>query len=536
MMRSCIAAPTYLCSEPFISEHAASSACSSCEPIRGSRFVSSFILIVTPIRWDGVVAKYGGSWNRPQLIAARSVLKARFTVAMFRPLRCTALNRRISAGFSSTETASAPMIESAGPEATVWSCSTGSRRRGGVAIDRHKRSVKNYAFLKPCVKQDRSAKFAGRAESWTRAVRGRVQGSVRARHGFAGLIRPRRSRRSHHYGGMGIVSVGCGRVQVLAHSSCEPSPMLDVLIVDDDSGFVQTCALMLRHDGYAVAAAESVRAARTCLAYHVPHAMLLDWKLLDGDALDVLKWMRGRCISVPTALVTGFWADPSWESAERDARRLGVRIVVRRVIDADEPTAVVRRLIDPLSEQHAAVLRGDVDAIERLAADLSPRVARRLHLRFPSLSVDLIQAAALDATVWYFRHAAKFDPVRDVSVERFAYHVGRRMVWDGVRGERRRREREEHYAGLRQVMMAPESAEISAGRSVIAQAIERAPDRLVRMALRAWLDGDTSPDPWLAISAVARLPPPDRRADIARRKDAFTARVRRLAKHAPRRN
>lgn len=33
-----------------MSEHAASSACSSCSPIRRSRFVSSFTLIVTPNR------------------------------------------------------------------------------------------------------------------------------------------------------------------------------------------------------------------------------------------------------------------------------------------------------------------------------------------------------------------------------------------------------------------------------------------------------------------------------------------------------
>ncbi len=73
MTRSCMAGPTYLCSGPPICADAASSACSSCNPMRRSRFVSSFVLIVTPNRWNGVVARYGGSWKRPQLIAARSV-------------------------------------------------------------------------------------------------------------------------------------------------------------------------------------------------------------------------------------------------------------------------------------------------------------------------------------------------------------------------------------------------------------------------------------------------------------------------------
>jgi len=63
-----------------------------------------FTLMLTPNRWNGVVVRYGGSWKRPQLIAARSVASARFTVAISRPLRWIALNRRISLGFSSTPT------------------------------------------------------------------------------------------------------------------------------------------------------------------------------------------------------------------------------------------------------------------------------------------------------------------------------------------------------------------------------------------------------------------------------------------------
>jgi hypothetical protein len=61
MMRSCMAEPTYLCSAPLISVDATSNACSSSNPIRRSRFVSSFVLIVTPNRWNGVVARYGRS-------------------------------------------------------------------------------------------------------------------------------------------------------------------------------------------------------------------------------------------------------------------------------------------------------------------------------------------------------------------------------------------------------------------------------------------------------------------------------------------
>lgn len=81
MIRSCILRPTHLCSAEFIVRHAARSACSSSRWMRRSRFVSSFALMLTPKRWNGVVESNGGSWKRPQLIAARSTPSARLTVA-----------------------------------------------------------------------------------------------------------------------------------------------------------------------------------------------------------------------------------------------------------------------------------------------------------------------------------------------------------------------------------------------------------------------------------------------------------------------
>jgi hypothetical protein len=85
IMRSCIVGHAHLCSAEFIVTHAARSRCSSSRWIRLSRSVSSRALMVTPKRWNGVVESSGGSWNRPQLIAARSMPKARLTVASLRP-------------------------------------------------------------------------------------------------------------------------------------------------------------------------------------------------------------------------------------------------------------------------------------------------------------------------------------------------------------------------------------------------------------------------------------------------------------------
>src|SRR4029079_825294 len=108
MMRSCIAGPTNLCSAAFIVRHAARSVCSSSRWMRRSRFVSSLALIVTPKRWNGVVASSGGSWNRPQLIAARTPPRALLTVSTLGPWRYCDLNRAMSAGFSNAVTGRLP--------------------------------------------------------------------------------------------------------------------------------------------------------------------------------------------------------------------------------------------------------------------------------------------------------------------------------------------------------------------------------------------------------------------------------------------
>ena len=306
--------------------------------------------------------------------------------------------------------------------------------------------------------------------------------------------------------------------------------MTEVLVVDDDVGFRETSTRMLALDGYHVAAADSVAAARARLSLALPDALLLDWKLPDGTGLDVLQWADARKNHIPTALITGFWADPNYGAAEADARRLGVKIIVKRGRDFDEPGEIVRRLLDTQAILHASVLRGDEAARERIAAELAARIVPRLQTRFPLISPDLVRAGALDAIMDYVDRPSRFSPVRDMSVERYVYKLARRRLWNDLRGESRRRERENQYALLRRVIDASPSRRASSDQAVIASVISRESDLHVRIALRAWLGGDTSMSPWLEVPAIATLLPREQHVDVARRKDKFTARVKRQAR------
>lgn len=306
--------------------------------------------------------------------------------------------------------------------------------------------------------------------------------------------------------------------------------MPDVLIVDDDDGFVETCALMLRHDGYSVEAADSVHTAMTRLQSGWPDAMLLDWKLRDGTGLDVLQWTASRQRLIPTALITGFWMDPEFERAETEARRLGIRECIQRGIDFETPAEIVRRLLDPLWPLHKALLADDSVARDVLAEQLPLRIRPRLQAQFRLVDIDLIGGAAFDAAAAYLREPSRFDPVRHVSVERFAYTLARRILWNALRADGRRRAREQEYARLHGEIADPDVLEPSHGRALIEQALASENEPQTRAAIRAWLDGEHGPSLWLAVPSIRALPIAERRAAIERCKDAFRTRVKRLAR------
>src|SRR5258708_2892385 len=95
--------------------------------------------------------------------------------------------------------------------------------------------------------------------------------------------------------------------------------MSHVLVVDDDAATLETFALGLRHFGHGVDVADCGLTALSSLDRTTPDAVLLDLNLPDIDGYAFLRQMRDRGITVPTAVMTGFYLD--FDPAE--ARALG---------------------------------------------------------------------------------------------------------------------------------------------------------------------------------------------------------------------
>lgn len=310
-----------------------------------------------------------------------------------------------------------------------------------------------------------------------------------------------------------------------------------VLIVDDDATFVDTCTLTLRHDGFEVTAADSVASAVNALATDVPHAMLLDWKLPDGTGLDVLQWLDSRNRRIPAALITGFWFQDEFEAAVSKAKRLGVAAWARRGIDLDDPSEVVRRVLDPLTDVHSAVLRGDEAAREVLTMRLLQHVVPRLRRRSRLISAEMATDAVTDAIVRHLAHSAAFNPVRHVSIDHFIWVIARRNLSNAIRTTRRDLARDSEYAKLLGWRAADSTASgHSEGHQVLQCALQMESDPHARSALQAWLAGAHGSFPWKEVPALAGLSPSELVHEIKRHKDRFIARAKRVKNRRQKRN
>ncbi|MGD8936809.1 MAG: sigma-54 dependent transcriptional regulator [Thiogranum sp.] len=86
--------------------------------------------------------------------------------------------------------------------------------------------------------------------------------------------------------------------------------MTEVLLIDSDAEFTATTSDSMRHEGFAVRVANSMREARQEFARRLPQVLIMDWRLPDGCGLDLLN--SAECRELRTVVVTDH---PSVESA-----------------------------------------------------------------------------------------------------------------------------------------------------------------------------------------------------------------------------
>jgi len=120
------------------------------------------------------------------------------------------------------------------------------------------------------------------------------------------------------------------------------SEKVKVLVVDDESGILDTLQILFRSEGYDVAVANSGRAALTALEEEKPDLVLSDIRMPGSGGLDVLSRVREIDPELPVILMT---AQASLSSAIRAVNE-GAYHYIQKPFGNDELLAICRRAVE----------------------------------------------------------------------------------------------------------------------------------------------------------------------------------------------
>lgn len=116
------------------------------------------------------------------------------------------------------------------------------------------------------------------------------------------------------------------------------SDEIRVMLVDDESDFVETLAERLEIRGFAPAVALNGRSALEQLESFKPQIMILDLKMPGMSGLEVLRETLRRAPSLPVVMLTGHGSD-----LERDeALASGAHTYLQKPVDIDNLTKLIQ--------------------------------------------------------------------------------------------------------------------------------------------------------------------------------------------------
>jgi DNA-binding NtrC family response regulator len=157
-----------------------------------------------------------------------------------------------------------------------------------------------------------------------------------------------------------------------------------VLVVDDDPGFQQLLAAILRGEGYTVELASRVAEARAAGSAKRFSLVLSDLKLPDGDGLDVQRFFLEKSPGTPFVLITAFG---TVATAVEALKRGALDYLEKPLRSPDELRRLVRRAL-ALSAEAQEAAPAPKGATPGLCASMVARDPRMLHI------LDLLEKVA----------------------------------------------------------------------------------------------------------------------------------------------
>jgi RNA polymerase sigma factor (sigma-70 family) len=197
-------------------------------------------------------------------------------------------------------------------------------------------------------------------------------------------------------------------------------------------------------------------------------------------------------------------------------------------------------MLDPpdratLDALHIRLCGGDRVASGELARLLLPYLAAAVARGCRRADEQLIHDAVVDALLEYSEHPDRFDPSQHVPLEGFLSTAARRNILNAIRGERRRKEREQKVGSEKHELSVADdpvagnikqedSARLAERRAAILAALTNPTDRDV---IVLWLDGMRESSAYAAVMHITHLPTDEQRAEVEREKERILRFLRR---------
>ncbi|WP_170156976.1 hybrid sensor histidine kinase/response regulator [Roseimicrobium gellanilyticum] len=155
-----------------------------------------------------------------------------------------------------------------------------------------------------------------------------------------------------------------------------PAPGQTIFVVDDDEGLTRLIARSLKREGYQAATATSGRDAMAWLQDHEADLMLLDLKLNDLNATELVERLKAKGRLVPFVIITG-------QGDERVAvdmmKRGALDYIVKDGQFLELVPAVVQRALAQMDREHRlAEAEEERKRLEREVLEISEQEQRRI--------------------------------------------------------------------------------------------------------------------------------------------------------------
>jgi CheY-like chemotaxis protein len=115
-----------------------------------------------------------------------------------------------------------------------------------------------------------------------------------------------------------------------------------ILLVEDETGFAELLADLLRSDGYEVAVANDGQEALEKLEHFLPHVIISDIVMPRVDGLEMFRQVKAsqRTSGIPFLFISGFQDNTVLDKA----RKIGVFGILQKPIDIDQIERRLREL------------------------------------------------------------------------------------------------------------------------------------------------------------------------------------------------